>query len=145
VQCWSKEPLLETYGDHLAPETVLVVIIDTIDECDSDDDKPQEDRRAFLITLIQLFCLPKKFKIVVTGRDDRITESFRTKTRQVVLPTGSEVTSDSKASKDIRLSFERRFKELPAPLLNGQGHKSLMNLHHGPKVFSYGQKQSLIC
>jgi hypothetical protein len=58
--------------------------------------------------------MPKTFKLMVTGRDDRVPEPLRASCKQIVLPTGVDVSDN--ANKDIRRFFERRFAELPGSL-----------------------------
>lgn len=69
-----QELLMKTY-DHTPAHTIPVILIDVFDECDSDHFPAQ--RKALLDTLTQWSHLPKKFKLIVTGRDDRVPQPFR--------------------------------------------------------------------
>ena len=62
-----------------------------------------------LETITQWSKLPGKCKLIITGRDDRVPDSFCAICKQVVSPTGAQVSGD--ANNDIRLFFERRFAE----------------------------------
>ncbi|EGN92374.1 hypothetical protein SERLA73DRAFT_117440 [Serpula lacrymans var. lacrymans S7.3] len=89
-----------------------VVIVDALDECDDPSQNPQ--RKTLLDTLTRWSKLPKKVKLIITARDDRLPESFRQACQKIVLPTGDKVTPA--ASEDIQTFFESRFKELKTDL-----------------------------
>ena len=86
-----KEPLEKSHV-HSAPHNIPVVLIDALDECDSDRSQAPQ-RQAFLRTLTSWSYLQKKFKLIITGRDDRVSKSFRTSCRQIRLPTGYDMMS----------------------------------------------------
>jgi hypothetical protein len=102
-----QELLTKTY-DHTPAHTLPVILIDAFDECDSDHSPAQQ--KALLDTLTQWSYLPKKFKLIVTGRDDRVPQSFRVVCKQIMLHTGDNVDDD--ANKDIRHFFQEHFAEL---------------------------------
>jgi hypothetical protein len=99
------EPLTKTYT-HSTP---FVIVIDALDECDYDHSR-EAQRKALMDTFIQWSQLPKGFKLIITGRDDRVPRSFRTACKQIGLPAGSDVSAE--ANGDIRRFFEERFAEL---------------------------------
>jgi hypothetical protein len=102
-----EESLMKIYNNsssHLIP----IIVIDALDECDSDSSPAQ--RKALLDTLTQWSYLPRKFKLIVTSRNERVSESFRAISEQIVLLTGDNVNDD--ANKDIRWFFEKRLAVL---------------------------------
>jgi hypothetical protein len=102
-----QEPLIGSYG-HSPSYLTPVILIDALDECDSYH--PQATQRKILLdTLTQWSCLPRTLKLIVTGRDERVPESFRAICRQMTLPTGDDVSAD--ANNDIRRFFEQHFSE----------------------------------
>ena len=102
-----EEPLRKAYDDSLS-RPVPVIIIDALDECDSD--RSPAHRKDLINTLTRWSSLPKKFKLIITGRDERVPEAFRTICEQIPLPTGDNVNDD--ANHDIRCFFEESFAEL---------------------------------
>jgi hypothetical protein len=88
------EPLTTTHVDS-PPHAIPVVVIDALDECGSDPSQAGQ-RKAFLDTVTHWSRLPATFKLIVTGRDERVPISFRTSCKQIELPTGEEVTMDAK-------------------------------------------------
>jgi hypothetical protein len=103
-----QEPLIKSHN-HFPSHTIPVILVDALDECDSDRSQAAQ-RKVLLDTLTQWSCLPRTLKLIVTGRDDRVPESFRAICKQITLPTGGDVSAD--ANSDIRHFFERRFSEL---------------------------------
>jgi NACHT domain len=99
-----EEPFTETYANS-APKDIPIIVIDALDECSN-----HSHGQALLDTFVQWSRLSKKFKLIVTGRDDRMPEPFRAACKQVVLRTGVDV--DAQANNDIRRFFENRFSEL---------------------------------
>jgi hypothetical protein len=116
-----EEPLRKIYHDSISP----VIVIDALDECDADLAHAGQ-RRALLKTLVQWTRLPKKFKLIITGRDDRIPDSFRTACKIIVLPTGGGVNTD--ANNDIRQFFEERFAELVGSSIAWPGEQIIRDL-----------------
>lgn len=102
------EPLTKRHRDSPS-DTIPVIVIDALDECGSDPAQV-EQRRALLNTFMHWSRLPRTFKLIITGRDDRVPEFLRTICKQIELPTGSEVSTD--ANSDVRLFFRRRFAEI---------------------------------
>ena len=102
-----EEPLTKAYNNS-SSRLIPVIIIDALDECDSD--RSPAHRKDLIDTLTRWSFLPKKFKLIITGRDERIPEGFRTVCEQITLPTGDSV--DAHANNDIRCFFEERFAEL---------------------------------
>jgi len=116
------EPLMKRH-EHSPPHAIPVIVIDAFDECGSDPLQINQ-RKAFLDTVTHWSRLPGTFKLVVTGRDERVPRSFRTSCKQIDLPTGEEVTMD--ARQDIRRFFSQRFAEIGGPsLANWPGEKVL--------------------
>jgi len=103
-----QEPLMASY-DHSLSYSIPVILVDALDECDSDRSQPAQ-RKVLLDTLTQWSRFPRALKLIVTGRDDRVPESFRAICQQIVLPTGGDVSAD--ANNDIRRFFEERFTEI---------------------------------
>jgi len=60
-------------------------------------------------TITQWSSLLRQHKLIVTGRNDHVPDTFRAVCKQVTLPTGDEV--DENTNKDIRHFFETRFSE----------------------------------
>jgi NACHT domain len=110
-----KEPLQMTYNGLLSAR-LPVIIIDGLDECDSDGSKAVQ-RKALISTLTEWARVPQQLKLIVTGRDDRVPESFRAICKQIVLSTGDTVSADTNG--DIRHFFEERFAELRGSFLQG--------------------------
>jgi hypothetical protein len=104
------EPLMERYKDS-QPNDIPVIIIDALDECGFDPSQAGQ-RQAFLDTVTRWSRLPRTFKLIVTGRDDR---SFRISGKQIVLPTGGEVTMEAK--QDVHRFLAQRFAEIGRPSL----------------------------
>jgi hypothetical protein len=101
-------PLNKSY-DHSSTHPIPVVVIDALDKCNSEGPQGAQ-RRHFLHTLMRWSCLSPSFKLVITGHDDHIPESFHDISRQIELPTGGYVNSD--VNKDICRFFEKRFAGL---------------------------------
>lgn len=101
-----REPLIKVYNSF---PVVPVIIIDALDECDPDRSQAAQ-RTALLHTIMQWSSLPGVFKLIVTGRDERIPERFRTISKTMTLPTGE--SANDEANKDIRYFFEERFATL---------------------------------
>jgi hypothetical protein len=101
-----KETLTKTYHADSPSNTIPIIIIDALDECDSKG--PQ--RWTFLETLTQWEQLPKKFKLIFTGRDESfISQKLRSISKPMPLVSGGDV--DAEATGDIRRFLERRFEE----------------------------------
>ena len=107
------EPFTERHKESL-PHDIPVIIIDALDECASDPSQAGK-RRALLDTFVHWSHLPRSFKLIVTGRDERVPLSFRLCCKQIELPTGAEVDMDT--IQDIRKFFEQRFADLCGPSL----------------------------
>jgi hypothetical protein len=103
------ELLTKSYSHSASP----IIVIDALDECSSDSSH-EAQRKAPFRTLIQWSHLPKSFKLIVTGCEDRVPNSFRAVCKHMVLPTGSDVSAE--VNQDIRLFFEERFAELPGSM-----------------------------
>jgi len=117
------EPLKETY-DRSPPYTIPAILVDALDECDSDHSQAAQ-RKVLLDTLTQWSCLPRGLKLIVTGRDERVPESFRAICKQIVLPTGDNVSAD--ANNDIHCFFEERFSEVGGSLFPEWPGKHILN------------------
>jgi hypothetical protein len=98
-----KEPLICSFT-----QTTPVVVIDALDECGSEPSQAGQ-RRMLIDTITQWSSLPSQYKLIVTGRNDRVPNTFRAVCKEVTLLTGMEV--DESANKDIRHFFETRFAE----------------------------------
>ena len=105
------EPLAKRHKDS-PPHVIPVIVIDGLDECGSDPSQAGQ-RKVFLDTVSHWSRLPGTFKLIVTGRDERVPGSFRNSCKQIELPTGEEVTADAK--QDVRQFLERRFAEISGP------------------------------
>jgi hypothetical protein len=117
-----EEPLKKTYSDS-SFDQIPVIIIDALDECDSEGSQTVQ-RKALVSTLTEWSHLSKMFKLIITGRDDRVPESFRAICKQIVLSTGDGVSADTNG--DILRFFEERFAEISGSLLPGwPGHRIL--------------------
>ena len=120
--CLIIEPLTKTH-EHSPTHAIPVIVIDALDECGSDPSQTGQ-YKAFLDTVVRWSRLPGTFKLVVTGRDERVSRSFHTSCKQIELPTGEEVTADAK--QDVRRFLEQRFSEIGGPsLANWPGEKAL--------------------
>jgi hypothetical protein len=102
-----REPLTKRHKDS-SPHTIPVIVIDALDECGSEPSQAGQ-RRALLDTIMRWSRLGKTFKLIVTGRDDRVPKSFRTICQQIELPTGPGVNVET--NQDIRLLFMARLLE----------------------------------
>ena len=98
-----KEPLIRS-----SPRLPLIIIIDALDECGSDISQI-EQRRIFIDTITQWSSLPGRYKLIVTGRDQRMPDTFRAVCKCVTLSIGD--IDDEVANRDIRYFFEVRFAE----------------------------------
>jgi len=56
------------------------------------------------------------FRLIVTGRDERVPLLFRSCCKQIELPTGAEVDLDT--TQNIRKFFEHRFADIGGPSLD---------------------------
>jgi hypothetical protein len=108
-----EEPLTKTY-DRSSSHAIPVVVIDALDECDSEGSQTAQ-RKALMDTLTQWSRLSKTFKLIITGRNERIADSFRGVCKQITLQTGDQVSAN--ANRDIHCFFEDRFAELGGSLL----------------------------
>lgn len=119
-----KMPLTKRH-EH-SPSSTIVIVIDALDECGSDSSQ-EKQRRALLDTIAQWSLLPGTFKLIVTGRNDRLTGSFRNSCKLIELPTGAEVDMD--ANQDIRRFFVKHFDEIGGSfLVDWPGEKVLDTL-----------------
>lgn len=115
-QSFIRKTLTMAYHNENLPLTdTPVIIIDALDECasgeDSESDIKDKQRVAFLDTVANWNDLPKKFKLVVTSRDERfIPQKFRSTAKLMPLPTGSSVSAETNA--DMRYFLERRFTQV---------------------------------
>jgi hypothetical protein len=109
------EPLTKRHNQSL-PHDIPVIVLDGLDECGSDPSQAGQ-RNALLDTFVHWSHLPSKFKLIVTGRDERVPLSFRSCCKQIELPTGAKVNIDT--TRDIRNFFEQRFAKIGAPYLDG--------------------------
>jgi hypothetical protein len=103
-----RAPLTESH-DHFASHNIPVIVIDALDECDYDGSQTAQ-RKAFLDTLTNWSSLSKLFKLVITGRDERMSDNLRAICQRITLPTGEAVTTH--VNQDIRHFFENRCAEL---------------------------------
>ena len=102
------EPWAKKYK-HSPPHPIPVIVIDSLDECGSDPSQAGQ-RKVFLDTLLHWSHLPRTFKLIVTGWDERVPASFRASRKQIKLPTGEEITADAK--QDVRQFLELCFAEI---------------------------------
>jgi len=86
-----------------------VVVLDALDECGSDPSQLKQ-RQIFMDTLIQWSRLHPSFKLVITGRDQNITPSFRQVCHHIPIATGDLVTPETMV--DMRTFFERCFADI---------------------------------
>ena len=86
-----------------------VIIIDALDECDSDDSQSLQ-RNILLNTLTCWSRLQPSIKLVVTSRDERIPPSFADVCDHIVLETGDLVSQEE--NDDIQTFMECRFAEI---------------------------------
>ena len=98
-----KDPLIQSF-----PGGVPIVVIDAIDECRYEGSMARQ-RKMFIDSLTGWASLPRRCKLIVTGRNDRIPNSFCTVCKQVTLLTGADVTE--RENEDIQRFFEIRFAE----------------------------------
>ena len=82
-----------------------VIILDALDECGSDDSQFAQ-RQTFINTITKWSRLPPSFKLVVTSRDDRIPNSFRSVCYRIVPDTGD--VAGPEAMQDVRIFHEKR-------------------------------------
>ena len=109
------EPWTKRHNQSL-PHDIPVIVLDGLDECGSDPSQAGQ-RKALLDTFVHWSHLPRKFKLIITGRDERVNLSFRSCCKQIELPTGADVNMDT--TQDIRNFFERRFAEIGGLSLDG--------------------------
>ena len=109
------EPWTKRHSQSL-PHDIPVIVLDGLDECGSDPSQAGQ-RKALLDTFVRWSHLPRKFKLIITGRDERVNLSFRSCCQQIELPTGANVNMDT--TQDIRNFFERRFAEIGGLSLDG--------------------------
>lgn len=100
-----ERPLMQRH-EHSPLDLIPVIIIDGLDECGSETSQAGK-RRTFLDTLTQWSKFPSKFKLVVTGRDERLPQSLLDNCKEIELPTGAEVDRDAEG--DIRHFFVQHF------------------------------------
>ena len=109
------EPLSKSYEQSLS-HSIPVIVIDAIDESHSEG--PQiTQRKAFMDTLTDWSHLSKKFKLIITGRNERIPGSFHALCKRIILSTGDGVSANTNL--DIRRFFEDRFADLGSSSLPG--------------------------
>jgi hypothetical protein len=92
--------------EHSSPSDIPVLIIDALDECGSHSSQSSQ-RKALLDTLICWSHMPGTFKLIITGRNERMPRLLFSSCRQIELLVGAEASEDT--NEDIRLFFERRF------------------------------------
>lgn len=95
-----KEPLIRSF-----PHTAPIIVIDALDECGSEGSQGGQ-RGLFIDTITQWSSLPPRFRLVVTGRNDRVPDTFRKTCKEISLTTGSVV--DENTTADIRHFFKTR-------------------------------------
>lgn len=86
-----------------------VIVVDALDECGSDISQSSK-RALFLDTLTRWSSLPPMFKLIITGRDERVPDSFRQVCKQVVLESGDLASPQSHTS--IRIFFKNCFGKI---------------------------------
>ena len=106
-----------------------VIIIDAVDECDSDDSQSMQ-RNILFNTLTYWSHLHPSIKLVVTSRDERIPPSFVSVCDHIVLKTGDLASSEE--NDDIKTFMEHRFAQIASryPCLDPTwpGHSTIMRL-----------------
>ena len=93
-----KEPLIQSF-----PGAMPIVVIDAIDECRSEGAMAGQ-RKMFIDSITAWTSLPRRYNLIVTGRNDRIPEMFRAVCGQVKLPTGADVNDH------VNEDFERFYQ-----------------------------------
>lgn len=96
---------LANYREELM-KLQFVVVLDALDECGWESSQ-SDQRKTFLDSLTNWTCLPPRFKLVVTGRDERVPRSFRDVCQLIELPTGNLATSEEES--DIAHFLQTRF------------------------------------
>jgi NACHT domain len=119
------EPMTKRHK-HSLPHDIPIIVIDALDECGSNPSQAGQ-RKALLDTIVHWSRLPGTFKLIVTGRDERVPISIRSSCKQIELSTGAEVSMD--ATQDVRRFFAQRFAEIGGPsLYDWPGEKILDTL-----------------
>jgi hypothetical protein len=98
-----KGPLARSF-----PHATPIIVIDALDECGSETSQAGQ-RKMFIDSIIQWSSLPGWCKLIVTGRNDRMPDTFRAVCKQVTLLTGADANEG--VNKDIRHFFETRIGE----------------------------------
>ena len=86
-----------------------MIVIDALDECGEEDGQSRQ-RETLLHTLCKWRQLPNTLKLIVMGRNERVTSQFTEACESVVLHTGRQVTTE--ASGDIWKLFTTRLERL---------------------------------
>jgi hypothetical protein len=94
-----------------------VVVFDALDECGSDGSQIA-GRRIFVDTIMKWSRLDRKFKLLITSRDDRITPALRAACHHITLETGDLVSPE--AGLDVETFFENRFANITSSYLSLQ-------------------------
>jgi hypothetical protein len=119
-----QEPLMESYP-HSPSHTIPVILVDALDECDSDRSQAAQ-RKVLLDTLTQWSRFPRAYKLIVTSRDDRVPESFRVICKQITLATGGAMSVPTRTMISV-VSLRNVFLSLEARRSpNGRGDKFSM-------------------
>lgn len=103
------EPLKSLFAHGPTSPRRIVVVIDALDECNTDNG---DEWLAFLDTIIKWSEeLPKTCKLLVTSRPEaEIEQKLKDISRPLALDTGVDVLKES--SHDIELLFKERFREM---------------------------------
>jgi hypothetical protein len=106
-----QEPLVSS--KHLQNDKLPVIVLDALDECGGLKGASSDDRIALIQTLKLWPGMPKKFKLIVTSRDESdIGDAFLQMSHHFIeLFAGQRVT---KNSNDIRLFLQDRFSSISA-------------------------------
>jgi hypothetical protein len=107
-----REPLAAS--EHIPNNKLPVIVVDALDECGGLKGTYSEDRMTFIQTLKLWPGIPKKFKLIVTSRDESdIGDAFlQIDHRSLEIFAGQRVTSTS--SNDIRRFLQDRFSSISA-------------------------------
>jgi len=90
-----------------------LVILDALDECQEMDSQGENKRIDLLKVLVEWKKLPKKCKLIVTGRSQKdIEEVLRASSKLISLPSGDIVDDTMPVYADIKLFLESEFDKI---------------------------------
>jgi hypothetical protein len=93
-------------------ESLLIIVVDALDECGGVDGRHSDHRKAFMRTLRSWSSLPGRFKLVVSSRAESDIERLFSTTAHYPLEISAGQKVDSLSSMDIRKFLKHELQQI---------------------------------